>query len=94
MDYVKKGNPKGRLLTGRKNQIRVHLADKGWPIVGDSKYGRKIRDHKRLALHSHKLGIDQPWNGKRLIFTAPVPESFHRMAAAPPPAPLREKEPK
>ncbi len=38
------------LLTGRKNQIRVHLADKGWPIVGDSKYGRKIRNEKRLAL--------------------------------------------
>ncbi|MCB1093503.1 MAG: RNA pseudouridine synthase, partial [Verrucomicrobiae bacterium] len=38
------------LITGRKNQIRVHLADKGWPIVGDSKYGQKIRHNKRPAL--------------------------------------------
>jgi len=74
-----------RLLTGRKNQIRVHLADKGWPIVGDSKYGSKIRDNKRLALHSHTLSFDHPYHGKRLTFTAPVPETFHRMAAAPPP---------
>jgi RluA family pseudouridine synthase len=73
-----------RLLTGRKNQIRVHLADKGWPIVGDAKYGRKIRENKRLALHSHVLSFDHPWNGKRMTFTAPVPETFHRMAAAPP----------
>jgi len=76
-----------RLLTGRKNQIRVHLADRGWPIVGDSKYGRKIRDNKRLALHAHTLGFDHPHDGRRLTFTAPVPETFHRMAAAPPPEP-------
>lgn len=73
-----------RLLTGRKNQIRVHLADAGWPIVGDAKYGRKIRDNKRLALHSHTLTIDHPFHGKRMTFTAPVPETFHQMAAAPP----------
>jgi RluA family pseudouridine synthase len=76
-----------RLLTGRKNQIRVHLADRGWPIVGDSKYGRKIRDNKRLALHSHTLAFNHPYHGKRLTFTAPVPETFHSMAAAPPPEP-------
>ena len=74
-----------RLLTGRKNQIRVHLADRGWPIVGDAKYGKKIRDNKRLALHSHVLTLNHPWSGKRMTFTAPVPETFHRMAAAPPP---------
>ena len=73
-----------KLLTGRKNQIRVHLADKGWPIVGDAKYGRKIRDNKRLALHSHVLSFDHPFHGKRMTFTAPVPDTFHRMAAAPP----------
>lgn len=82
-----------RLLTGRKNQIRVHLADKGWPIVGDAKYGKKIRDNKRLALHSHVLSIDHPWNGKRMTFTAPVPETFHRMAAAPPPEDKPKKRP-
>jgi RluA family pseudouridine synthase len=82
------------LLTGRKNQIRVHLADKGWPIVGDSKYGRKIRNEKRLALHSHILVFDHPYSGKRLTFTAPVPDTFHRMAAAPPPLPPKEKPPR
>lgn len=75
------------LLTGRKNQIRVHLADRGWPIVGDSKYGHKIRRAKRLALHSHTLSFDHPYSGERLSFTAPVPDSFHAMAAAPAPAP-------
>ncbi|MFT6863380.1 MAG: RluA family pseudouridine synthase [Akkermansiaceae bacterium] len=75
------------LLTGRKNQIRVHLADKGWPIVGDSKYGRKIRDCKRLALHSQILTFDHPFSGKRMTFKAPVPSTFYSMAAAPKPEP-------
>lgn len=73
------------LLTGRKNQIRVHLADKGWPIVGDSKYGRKIAGNKRLALHSYRLSFDHPYSGVRQCYEAPVPETFHQMAAAPPP---------
>lgn len=73
------------LLTGRKNQIRVHLADEGWPIVGDGKYGRKIRDNKRLALHSRTLTFDHPYSGKRMTFEAPVPATFHKMAAAPEP---------
>jgi len=79
------------LLTGRKNQIRVHLADKGWPIVGDGKYGKKIRDNKRLALHSHKLSFDHPYNGKRMDFEAPVPETFYKMAAAPQPEEKKKK---
>lgn len=73
------------LLTGRKNQIRVHLADRGWPIVGDSKYGRKIRDNKRLALHSSRLTLHHPHSGERLTFEAPAPATFHQMAAAPAP---------
>lgn len=68
-----------RLLTGRKNQIRVHLADKGWPIVGDSKYGRANSDGKRMALHSHTLSFAHPYNGRPMSFTAPIPETFHRM---------------
>lgn len=80
-----------RLLTGRKNQIRVHLADKGWPIVGDSKYGRRIRDNKRLALHSHSLSFNHPYNGKPLTFTAPPPSSFQRMAGLASPEPRRRK---
>jgi RluA family pseudouridine synthase len=79
------------LITGRKNQIRVHLADRGWPIVGDSKYGRKIRDNKRLALHSHTLSFAHPYSGKRMTFTAPIPATFHQMAAAPPPEPPKPR---
>lgn len=79
------------LLTGRKNQIRVHLADKGWPIVGDAKYGGKIRHNKRLALHSHVLSFNHPHSGERLTFTAPAPDTFHKMAAAPPPAKKKDR---
>jgi len=75
-----------KLLTGRKNQIRVHLADRGWPIVGDAKYGRKIRHNKRLALHSHILSFDHPYSGERVTFTAPAPDTFHQMGFAPPPS--------
>lgn len=65
------------LLTGRKNQIRVHLAERGWPIIGDSKYGSKDRgDGKRLALHSYQLSFDHPYHGKRLSFSAPIPSIF------------------
>jgi len=74
-----------RLMTGRKNQIRVHLADKGWPIVGDSKYGKKIRNNKRLALHARTLSFDHPWSKKRVSFEAPVPDTFHAMGGAPAP---------
>ena len=74
------------LLTGRKNQIRVHLADKGWPIVGDSKYGQKIRHNKRLALHAYRLAFDHPYTGERMEFEAPIPAAFYGMAALPPPA--------
>lgn len=80
------------LITGRKNQIRVHLADRGWPIVGDSKYGRKIRDNKRLALHSHTLSFAHPHSGERLTFTAPIPAAFHQMSALPPPEPPKTRE--
>jgi RluA family pseudouridine synthase len=82
-----------RLLTGRKNQIRVHLADKGWPIVGDAKYGHKIRNNKRLALHSHTLGFDHPYSGEPQTFTAPIPDTFHQMAAVPSPQTQRNQRP-
>jgi RluA family pseudouridine synthase len=69
------------LLTGRKNQIRVHLADKGWPIVGDSKYGPKSPE--RLALHSLSLTLTHPFSGAKMTFEAPPPPAFQYMGAAP-----------
>lgn len=64
------------LLTGRKNQIRVHLAGQGHPVVGDDKYGKSDPGHKRLALHAWSISFAHPFSGKRLTFTAPVPEYF------------------
>jgi tRNA pseudouridine32 synthase/23S rRNA pseudouridine746 synthase/23S rRNA pseudouridine1911/1915/1917 synthase len=65
-----------RLLTGRKNQIRVHLADRGHPVLGDSKYGRSDDGCKRLALHARMLTLKHPSTGRRLTFEAPVPDHF------------------
>jgi len=64
------------LLTGRKHQIRVHLSERGWPVVGDKKYGAKSRDRERLALHSHRLSFDHPGHGRRVSVTAPLPQNF------------------
>lgn len=64
------------LLTGRKHQIRVHLAERGWPVVGDVKYGRRAPDSKRLALHAKTLTFNHPHTGARMTFEAPVPASF------------------
>jgi len=60
------------LKSGRKNQIRVHLADMGHPIVGDKKYGKKDRGHKRLALHARSISFRHPSSGKKLNFEARV----------------------
>lgn len=67
------------LLTGRKNQIRVHFADQGHPLVGDAKYGKSDSPHKRLALHSQAISFTHPFNGKRMTFETDVPEYFHAL---------------
>jgi len=68
-----------RLLTGRKHQLRVHLAEKGHPIVGDTKYGAAGDRHPWLALHAQSLTFTQPVTGERLTFTTPVPDHFTRL---------------
>ncbi len=67
------------LLTGRKNQIRVHLSEQGYPIVGDRKYGNKNDPHRLLALHARSLAIDHPYSGKRMAFEAEIPAHFDRL---------------
>ena len=67
------------LLTGRKNQIRVHLAELGHPVVGDTKYGPKAKKFERMALHSRRIAFNHPHSGKRMVFEAPVPEFFLRL---------------
>ncbi|MFA5293862.1 MAG: RluA family pseudouridine synthase [Phycisphaerae bacterium] len=67
------------LLTGRKNQIRVHFADKGCPIAGDRKYGKSKDDFKRLALHSKSISFKHPATGKQMTFETKLPAYFHNL---------------
>jgi len=64
------------LDTGRRHQIRVHLAWLGHPVVGDERYGRGA---PRLGLHALRLGLPHPRNGDRLVLEAPAPEAFTRL---------------
>ncbi|OFW28748.1 MAG: hypothetical protein A3H97_21530 [Acidobacteria bacterium RIFCSPLOWO2_02_FULL_65_29] len=78
-----------RLLTGRMHQIRVHLAARGWPLVGDPTYGEPrwsaiddqdlaaaLRDFPRQALHSWRVGLTHPTTRARLVLQAPPPRDF------------------
>jgi tRNA pseudouridine32 synthase/23S rRNA pseudouridine746 synthase/23S rRNA pseudouridine1911/1915/1917 synthase len=67
------------LLTGRKNQIRVHLADKGHPVVGDRKYGKIPDGHKRLMLHSKSISFKHPATGELMTFEAKLPDYFNML---------------
>lgn len=68
-----------QLETGRKHQIRVQLAARGWPIRGDAKYGSQQSWPKGIALHARKLELFHPVRGTRLEFTAALPKSWHEM---------------
>lgn len=66
-----------RLLTGRTHQIRVHFAEAGHPLLGDTKYGgqklfRKIPIN-RHCLHASRLELNHPVSGAPLIFEAALP---------------------
>lgn len=63
-----------QLETGRKNQIRVHASEAGFPILGDSKYGTSKRD--RMYLHARLLAFEHPIKRKKLSFESTVPGSF------------------
>jgi len=67
------------LLTGRKNQIRVHLSDKGCPVVGDKKYGEKQKGIQRLTLHAASLTINHPYTKERMTFKTEVPAYFESL---------------
>jgi RluA family pseudouridine synthase len=70
------------LMTGRKNQIRVHLADKGCPVVGDKRYGTKQSGIKRLCLHSYSLSIKHPHSKEEVTFTSKNPSYFRFLMRA------------
>jgi 23S rRNA pseudouridine1911/1915/1917 synthase len=82
-----------RLVTGRRHQIRVHLAARGWPIVGDPKYGEprwtRIGDASlaaalqafgRQALHAWRLTVQHP-DGSVLRIEAPLPPDMRGLIA-------------
>lgn len=70
------------LYTGKKNQIRVHLAEKGYPIVGDKMYGKPEKGFKRLALHAETLTINHPFTKEEMTFKAPLPAYFKSLIKA------------
>ena len=69
------------LETGRTNQIRVHLASKGCPVVGDRKYGHGNENSPidRLCLHAKVLAFIHPVTEKTVRFESPVPKEFNRV---------------
>jgi 23S rRNA pseudouridine1911/1915/1917 synthase len=69
------------LQTGRKNQIRVQLAEAGHPIVGDQKYGARTDPARRLALHACELRFRHPLTGEALEFKNALPTKLRALVA-------------
>jgi 23S rRNA pseudouridine1911/1915/1917 synthase len=72
-----------RLETGRRNQIRVQLAEAGHPVLGDPRYGGRAAHHERwrahrLALHALSLGLEHPVSRQQLSFTSELPRCMQR----------------
>jgi 23S rRNA pseudouridine1911/1915/1917 synthase len=85
-----------RLATGRTHQIRVHMAHRGNPVVGDRVYGRQrnlpgqgadsaaaaaIRGFGRQALHAAVLGFEHPGTGERVRFECDLPDDIRDLVA-------------
>jgi 23S rRNA pseudouridine1911/1915/1917 synthase len=84
-----------RLVTGRTHQIRVHLAARGWPVVGDPTYGEPrwsqitdaalgaaLRAFPRQALHAWRVALWHPITRERLLLEARVPDDIEGLLAA------------
>jgi 23S rRNA pseudouridine1911/1915/1917 synthase len=69
-----------RLETGRTNQIRIHLAEAGHPLVGETMYLRdyagQVVPAPRLMLHAAELGFVHPGSGELVRFAAPPPREM------------------
>jgi len=81
-----------RLATGRMHQIRVHMAARGWPLIGDPKYGEPrwtplspspirelLETFPRQALHAWKVSFAHPSSGARVEVTAPPPADLRHL---------------
>jgi RluA family pseudouridine synthase len=64
------------LESGRKHQIRVHLAERGNPVVGDKTYGSRVNPIRRMALHACSLSFRHPRTGQKLHFESCCPKLF------------------
>lgn len=67
------------LLTGRTHQIRVHMKDMGYPLLGDLTYGKVDRNFKDLdgqILHAYYLEMNHPKTNERIKFESDIPEYF------------------
>jgi 23S rRNA pseudouridine1911/1915/1917 synthase len=65
-------------VTGRTNQLRIHCAHAGHPIVGDAWYGG--RSAPRLCLHASRLAFNHPEGGARVEFESPLPAEIAALA--------------
>lgn len=68
-----------RLSSGRKNQIRAHMAFKGHPLVGDMKFKAGSNPLGRVGLHATELGFAHPGTGQQVRFSSPAPAEFYRL---------------
>ena len=81
------------IKTGRTHQIRVHLSERGYPVIGDAVYGASskgqtvknaelkagIKALARQALHAAELSFLHPQSGERMVFTAPLPQDLESL---------------
>lgn len=65
--------------TGRKHQIRVHMAGLGCPVVGDKRYAATFNPAGRLGLHAWRLAFDHPTTGERVELESPLPVVLRKL---------------
>ena len=68
---------KVNIETGRTHQIRVHMKYLGFPILGDSTYGRSDSE-KRQMLHSYKLEFNHPASNEKMMIFGELPQDFKK----------------
>jgi RluA family pseudouridine synthase len=70
-----------RPLSGRRHQLRAHLAHAGLPVLGDRVYGGRGPKVPRLMLHAWRLALPHPTTGQALVIESPVPADIAEVLA-------------